>query len=362
MSNSSRGAALALFERLPPEVKIQIMSHLVDLKSLSHLLLASRLYKDTFKVNETVLAKELARTIIGPGQFKLAMIAAASKSVNPLDKPAVERFLDTYISHAEWPLQRYRIALVARAIHMNEDMWKITKGIRGRGFEENGLGSPTFTHAEQRRLHICEMTSNLFLPPCDTTPTAYSGLWPSLNRRLWSYIPTWDVARIDYLLYYGFFESIRFPFLDLHSASFCLKCPNFKFAHRGLCTAVVLLSGLDAWTGRSDKRYKVAHRFINSLIICPGDESHHVNLGFLEDLSLFAQSAMHPLPASSPFYEDETGIEALCYMFPRPTYRFIKHSNLIRIFSMSPYESLRDKWALGYIDKARVPSMFEYNA
>ncbi|KAH8160103.1 hypothetical protein CIB48_g8146 [Xylaria polymorpha] len=367
MSSPYRGAIMAPIERLPPEVKIDIMGYLIDFKSLLYLLLASRVYRDAFQTNESVVAKEIARNVIGPGQFKLAIMAEVSRSIDFSDKLGVEQYLDEYVCHSEWPLSHYNIRLVARAHQVDKLMWTLSSHVRCQGFEDFHLGSSILTHTEKQRvrriLYICVIASNLF--PLGSKPNLIwlETLYPELCNTFWSCIPAWDVKRLEHMLSSNGIlmgdstaaameTAVRFPLPSIYS-TYGNTASNLSDA--SLLQAIFLASGLDAWTGRSDWQSKILCDQIESIIAnngYPGIE--HM---FTKRLYYEANRAgsVQPLPVSSPFYEQDPGIEDMYYTMDASIAGRGTRTELIRLTGIEPNFLTYHRWALGIMDRARLP-------
>ncbi|KAI0457323.1 hypothetical protein F5B21DRAFT_464004 [Xylaria acuta] len=367
MSGLSRGAFVTPIERLPPEVKVHVMGYLIDYKSLLHLLLASRLYRDAFQTNESAVAKEIACNVIGPGQFKLAIMAERSRSIDFSDELAIEDYLEKYVCHSEWPLSHYNIRLIARAHQVDKAMWTLSSHVRCQGFEDFHLGCSTLTHTEKQRvrriLYICAIASNLF--PLGSRPNIVrlETLYPKLCYRFWSYIPAWDAKRIEHILSSNGIlmddstaaameTAVRFPLPSIYS-TYGNTASNLSDG--SLLQAVFLASGLDAWTGRSDLQTKILCDQIESIIANIGYPG--IEIMFTKRLYYEADQAglLQPLPVSSPFYEQDPGIEDMYYTMDVRIAGKRARTELIRLAGIEPNFLTYHRWALGIMDRARLP-------
>ncbi|KAI0468546.1 hypothetical protein F4859DRAFT_524453 [Xylaria cf. heliscus] len=376
MSDSPRGAMLTPIERLPPEVKVHIMGHIIDPKSLLHLLLASRSYKDTFKVNETAVAKGIARNAI-PGQFKLAIMAEASANVDYRKGSEVLEFWQQYVKSPEWPLSYYNIRLVTKACQVDEAIRSLSSHVRCQGFEDFGLGSSTLTHTEKQRvrrvLYICAIASNLFPLGVILNPRWLETEHPHLCRLFWTSVPAWDVRRIEHMLSSDGILMSRSMALKIantvgkatlraaeHAAGYRLGSNLFGMYDSSLLQAIFLSSGLDAWTGFSDTQCEMVCDAVEPVLQRPLSMRgcyYGLDLTFTKRLYYEAEEAviLQPLPKSNPFYEPDTGIEDLYYTMDQRIVGKRMRTELIRLVGIEPDFLTRHRWALGIMDRTRLP-------
>ncbi|RYC57898.1 hypothetical protein CHU98_g8308 [Xylaria longipes] len=370
------------------------MGDCLDLKSLARLCLASKLYWDTLRCNEGDVAKRIARVLIGRGLFKIAIMAAAARDVDSTNYNAVQIFINTYIGQSEWPLRHYNMRLVARAHCMSSN---VSLYIQSEDFlepsfplldpEETTL-RPEETQRLVRTFLVCDTASNLFrYSPGSPYPTFTSQPpFPGLSRAFWSQVPEWDVIRIENLhqpMYWWSTNISRMVTTDFSATSPNVNPPsllsfdNLRRIHRcpvcfrwaanndRLLQTMFLGSGIATDTESSSHRFEIMFGHVKEMIArsCTGSwlqPAHGMDSTFKLRGFHFTSRAtgQHPVPVTSPFYEDDTGLEQLYYKVKRVTGKaraFHKILQLAHICDDADNDVEEGRYLLAFINKDRLP-------
>lgn len=198
-------AAPAPLERMPVELRVSIMGHITNFKSLRNLVVSSRVYKETLRSNEPSIAMAIIVNLVGQDNYKLAIMAEVSSHITVADKTAVEGFIDNYTRPEEWPLSVYSMRLAIAVRRLNKTMYKAMSTIRCDDLNIWHLGSQSLSWTERTRLHrvlyLCEIAGNLFRWNNHTIPAMHiPPPFPDLCRRFWKQVPAWDAARLQIMV------------------------------------------------------------------------------------------------------------------------------------------------------------------
>ncbi|KAI1291153.1 hypothetical protein F5Y03DRAFT_377527 [Xylaria venustula] len=197
----------ALLERVPAEIKIHIIGYVADFKSLRNLMLSSRAFNETVKMNVGAIAKEMMANLIGLDLYKLALMAEVSGHIDITNRTEVKQFLDTYVCHEEWPANVYSIQL---AVNMKKAHNDLRLAMISIGSEFSKF--LWLTGTERSRLHrivyICQIAGNLFRWNFGGDGEAYfQPPFPDLSQAFWKQVPAWDAARLEIIASDEFWSS-----------------------------------------------------------------------------------------------------------------------------------------------------------
>lgn len=179
------------FDRLPPEVIVQIFCGLPDLKSVLGLGHTSHRLHGILLEHESTIARQIAITILqdgNPGLIKLAFMACETRVTRPTTVDSVREFLERYVHRGKWPSQLYRLRAVGRMPKINAAINLLMDWIQEYAFIwPAALGdSKRWTDTERSRqmrlLYILEVGVTLLEPVEATIP---EGEFERLGRRYW---------------------------------------------------------------------------------------------------------------------------------------------------------------------------------
>ena len=169
---------------LPTENLISIYACCRDMHDVKALSGACRRLRDVFAAHENVVARAHIFRTLSPSDFRLGVMAVASRDVDPRDRGAVERFLDRYVARAgaDWPASNFsmgvavalpRLVLAADALAEYAFYW----------FTKTALDVSPTEHARKiRTTFMVETAANLFYR---APGGSQSGAGGSANTLLW---------------------------------------------------------------------------------------------------------------------------------------------------------------------------------
>ncbi|KAI0439117.1 hypothetical protein F4803DRAFT_568903 [Xylaria telfairii] len=372
--SSSNVTQWATLEMMPVEIKVLIMGHITNFRSFRNLLVSSKIYNETFKCNETHVARELMVNLIGPALYKLAFMAEVSGHIDAGDSKAVEQFINRYVCHEEWPLSVYNMQRAAAVRASNEALYKATSAIRCEGFRIWHLGSECLSPTERIRLHrmlyICQIAGNLFRWSSSSLEVLYfETSSEELSHLFWSRVPEWDAARLKMLVsssepWLAMATGNPTPLgqsivLSLIMSAQCPKCRREAADPSTMRAGVYLGSGLSTWCGTDSHRLRLLIENIRRMYAdsCAGgahDFDHAVATKVFHHTG--KATLRQPLPLTSPFYEQDSGIQECFYKMKSP-FASLRRSleEFLRLRRMGPGFLLNNMWVMAIMDKTRLP-------
>ncbi|OTA65267.1 hypothetical protein K449DRAFT_463390 [Hypoxylon sp. EC38] len=96
-------AQVDFFQRLYPEIIVKIYGHMSDLGDVKATLSTCKKAKGIFEEHVNTIAKAHILQILGPQDYKFAVMAVASREVDPTDQSSVEGFFRKYLETEKWP-------------------------------------------------------------------------------------------------------------------------------------------------------------------------------------------------------------------------------------------------------------------
>ncbi|KAI0879082.1 hypothetical protein GGS24DRAFT_496207 [Hypoxylon argillaceum] len=368
-------AAPAPLERMPVELRVSIMGHITNFKSLRNLVVSSRVYKETLRSNESSVAMAIIINLVGQDNYKLAIMAEVSSHITVADKTAVEGFIDNYTRPEEWPLSVYSMRLAVAVRRLNKTMYKAMSTIRCDDLNIWHLGSQSLSWTERTRLHrvlyLCEIAGNLFRWNNHTMPAMHiPPPFPDLCRRFWRQVPAWDATRLQIMVSSPNFHENVTAALQPHafspSPAMCRvllgQCPRCSQVvngdHRNMLAGAYLGAGTETWAGQDLLRiwrliFAVNERYSES---CNGN-NHEFDPTMGRRVFHYIGHATNkqPLPPTSPFYERNPGIQVPFYEMACPFTLLPSLKEFGDLCGLSRPFIHVNSWFLAVADSSRLP-------
>ncbi|KAH9892030.1 hypothetical protein F4778DRAFT_784776 [Xylariomycetidae sp. FL2044] len=358
----------SLIEKLPCEVQISILSEITDLDTLYHVVSQSRKLYSVLRDNQGPISKKMIMNLIGTENYKLAVMAQATRGIDATNHAAVLRFLEDYIFRiGEWPTSLYKLAMVRgiQAAHASMDI-VVSRAPKCEGFSVWKLGPDRLSRTERARLqrtwYLAETAANLFRwqpGPVDSERLHVLPPFPDLSRRFWSMVPRWDVYRLECLSWHPFLFMSRPPgFPDnAYGCHVCTRC-GAKLPIIGAACRIFHFAFFSVGVGSMARNDTLRiYDTIEDVRDWLSDWHHnlHESQGWELPRAIFHHTSeatlVHPLPAHSPFYEENPGWEGRFDDGDMDSLRRFLRRNC----STANFLKLNE-WIVPFVDLTRLPS------